>query len=152
MQSFFKTLNFEKQFFYKPPSDLYQEFSNAYAYYKQATLSNTTPDRQELLKEARAAWKQIKKQDEIIIREKIQTYFATLPRLIQFHHSLLISAPVAVSTSASASASTSTETSLQISNKTNIIPNNAIGQQNAIAKIKETTQQLHEYEQSYLHI
>src|SRR6266516_3975211 len=123
MQSFLTSPNFNKNFFYKKPIDLYQEFSNAYAYYKQATHSNTSPNRQELLREARAAWKQIKSQDKAIIREQIKTYFTTLPHIIRSYQSLVVSAPIA-----SESAFSVTETSSWISNKTNIVAKNAIRQ------------------------
>ncbi|CAG8608906.1 4545_t:CDS:2, partial [Ambispora gerdemannii] len=68
--------------------------------------SNTTPNRQELLREARAAWKQIKNKDETIIPP--------------------------------------------IANSNNV--STLLGQKNAIVKVKETTQQLYEYEQSYLYM
>jgi len=51
MQSFLKTLNFSKDFFYKLPQDLYQKFYNAYAYYKQAMLCDPKLNRQKLMQE-----------------------------------------------------------------------------------------------------
>ncbi|CAG8834561.1 38678_t:CDS:2 [Gigaspora margarita] len=74
MQSFLRLSNFDKHFFYKPLSDLYQEFANTYAYYKQATLCNPIPNKQKLLNEAQTAWKEIKNENEAVIHEKIQSY------------------------------------------------------------------------------
>ncbi|CAG8807768.1 38067_t:CDS:2 [Gigaspora margarita] len=74
--------NFDKHFFYKPPSDLYQEFANTYAYYKQATLCNPTLNKQNLLNKAQTVWKEIKNKNEAVIREKIQSYLTTAPSTI----------------------------------------------------------------------
>ncbi len=57
----------------------------------------------------------------------------------------MVSAPIA-----SKSAFSVTETSSWISNETNIVAKNAIGQNNIITKIKEASQQLYEYERSYI--
>jgi hypothetical protein len=51
MQSFLKIPSFSKIFFYKQPQDKYQEFCNAYAYYKQAILCNPKPNRQKIMQE-----------------------------------------------------------------------------------------------------
>ena len=55
MQSFLKAPNFNKNFFYKQPQDKYQEFCNAYAYYKQAILCDPKPIRQRIMQECVAA-------------------------------------------------------------------------------------------------
>lgn len=152
MQSFLKTPNFDTHLFYKSPTDLYQEFSNAYAYYKQATLCNPNPNKQQLLSEAREAWKQIKNENTNIIREKIKSYLSTVPSTIRSYHRLMVNSNSnSTSTSTFASPSASTVTSLQQFD-INTVAKNAVGQHNAIAKIKNATQQISEYEQALVHL
>ncbi len=71
MQSFLKAPNFSKNFFYKQPQDKYQEFCNAYAYYKQAILCDPKPNRQRIMQECITAWKEVKKNDTAFIESKI---------------------------------------------------------------------------------
>ncbi|CAB4425447.1 unnamed protein product [Rhizophagus irregularis] len=51
MQSFLKAPNFSKTFFYKQPQNKYQDFCNAYAYYKQVILCDPNPNRERLSQE-----------------------------------------------------------------------------------------------------
>ena len=79
MQSFLKTLNFSKEFFYKPSQDLYQEFCNTYAYYKQAILCDPKPNHQKLIQECINIWKENKKHDTAFIKDIIREYYETVP-------------------------------------------------------------------------
>ncbi|CAG8516124.1 2174_t:CDS:2 [Scutellospora calospora] len=141
MQSFLKTPNFDTHFFYKSPSDLYQEFSNTYAYYKQAIHCNPTPNKQKLLIETCAAWKKIRNENKTFIRKKIQLYLTIVPHTIRSYNSLI--------NSNSTSISVLVRTSEQLSNNISITAKNAVRQNDAITKIKEATQQISEYEQVF---
>src|SRR5260363_113898 len=90
MQSFLMTPNFSKTFFYKEPQDLYQTFCNTYAYYKQASYCNPTPNHQKLFQECNLTWKQIKHKDKTLIKENICRYFNTIPSYIRSHQSNFI--------------------------------------------------------------
>ncbi|CAG8502718.1 14575_t:CDS:2 [Dentiscutata heterogama] len=87
MQSFLSMPNFNKTFFFKEPQTLYEKFSNAFAYYKQVSLCNSHPNRQQLMKDCNLAWKQIKKENKIVIDEKIRSYFNSIPSHIYCHQS-----------------------------------------------------------------
>ncbi|CAG8688942.1 9617_t:CDS:2, partial [Cetraspora pellucida] len=100
------------------------EFSNAYTYYKQATLCNLNPNKQQLL----------------------------MPSTIRSYHRLMVNSNSnSTSTFTFASPSASTVTSLQQFN-INTIAKNTVGQHNAIAKIKNTTQQISEHKQALVHL
>ncbi|CAG8531190.1 7793_t:CDS:2 [Dentiscutata erythropus] len=71
MQSFLSTPNFNKTFFYKEPQTLYKQFCNAFAYYKQVSLCNLNPNRQQLIKDCNFAWKQIKKEEEELSKNAV---------------------------------------------------------------------------------
>src|SRR5438128_4969822 len=101
MQSFLSTPNFDEVFFYKKPLNLYQEFCNAFAYYKQAILCDPTPNRQKLANECLEAWKQVKHHDKPLIYEKIHEYFDTVPSLTRSHQSFFQRNNVARSSRAS---------------------------------------------------
>src|SRR3954469_15588477 len=75
MQSFLKLPHFNKNFFYKQPQDRYQEFCNAYAYYKQATLCDPKLNRQKLIEDCLIVWKEVKKNDATLIENKIREYY-----------------------------------------------------------------------------
>jgi hypothetical protein len=83
MQSFLKIPSFSKNFFYKQPQDKYQEFCNAYAYYKQVILCNPKPNRQKIMQECIVAWKKVKKHDTAFIDNKIREYYNTTPSTIR---------------------------------------------------------------------
>jgi len=85
MQSFLKAPNFDKKFFFKQPQNKYQEFCNAYAYYKQATLCDLKPNREKLLQECAVVWKDIKKHDSDFIENKIQEYHDIIPSTVRSH-------------------------------------------------------------------
>ncbi|PKY58363.1 hypothetical protein RhiirA4_480213, partial [Rhizophagus irregularis] len=91
MQSFLKLPKFNKTFFYNEPQDKYQEFCNAYAYYKQAELCNSKPNRQKLLQECITAWKEVRKQDTSFIENKIHEYYNTIPPTIHSHQNFFLS-------------------------------------------------------------
>ncbi|CAG8841380.1 33042_t:CDS:2, partial [Gigaspora margarita] len=90
MQSFLRLSNFDKHFFYKPLSDLYQEFANAYTYYKQVTLCNPTPNKQKLLNKAQTAWKEIKNENEAVIYKKIQSYLTMASSTIHIQCNFIV--------------------------------------------------------------
>ena len=90
MQSFLKAPNFSKNFFYKQPQDKYQEFCNAYAYYKQAILCDPKPNRQRIMQECITAWKEVKKNDTAFIESKIREYYDTTPSTIRSHQSIFM--------------------------------------------------------------
>src|SRR5688572_28926602 len=91
MQSFLKAPNFNKNFFYKQPQNKYQEFCNAYAYYKQATLCDPKPNREKLLQECATVWKVIKKNDNDFIENKICEYYNTIPTTVRSHQRIFMS-------------------------------------------------------------
>ncbi|CAG8770970.1 8402_t:CDS:2, partial [Gigaspora margarita] len=66
------------------------EFTNAYAYYKQVTLCNPIPNKQKLLSEAQTAWKEIKNENEAVIREKIQSYLTTVSSTIRTQRNFIV--------------------------------------------------------------
>src|SRR6185369_1137780 len=95
MHSYFKIPNFNKNFFYKQPQDKYQEFCNAYAYYKQAVLCDPKLNRQKLMQEYIDTWKEVKKHDAAFIENKIREYYSIIPPLFILikdflHHIVLL--------------------------------------------------------------
>ncbi|CAG8672204.1 16126_t:CDS:2, partial [Racocetra fulgida] len=130
MQSFLKAPKFDKQFFYKPPTDLYQEFCNAYAYSEQAAHCNIIPNKQKVEKNSG--------QNETIIREKIQAYLATEPYIIRSYQRIMRPPPTNFVQTSSISMPSSLRTSINKS----ITAKNARAQNDAIEKIKEATQQI----------
>jgi hypothetical protein len=91
MQSFLKAPNFNKKFFYKQSQNKYQEFCNAYAYYKQATLCDSQLNRQKLSEECTTVWKEIKKNDAAFIDNKIYEYYETIPSTVRSHQRIFMS-------------------------------------------------------------
>ncbi|CAG8511782.1 5574_t:CDS:2 [Racocetra fulgida] len=138
MQSFLKAPKFDKQFFYKPPTDLYQEFCNAYAYSEQAAHCNIVPNKQKLLSDARTEWKKIREQNETIIHKKIQAYLATKPHIICSYQRIMRPPP----TNSVQTSSISMLSSLRTSINKSITAKNARAQNDTIEKIKEATQQI----------
>src|SRR5438874_689679 len=94
MQSFLKTPHFNKELFYKPSQNIYQEFCNAYAYYKQATLCDPNPNRQKLMQECVNIWKQNKKHDTAFIKDIIREYYETIPSTLRSYQRLFTSRDV----------------------------------------------------------
>jgi len=85
MQSYFKIPNFDKNFFYKQPQDKYQEFCNAYVYYKQVVLCDPKINHQKLMQECITTWKEVKKHDTTFIENKIHEYYNTILSTIRSH-------------------------------------------------------------------
>jgi hypothetical protein len=108
MQNFLKTPNFIKDFFYKQPRDLYQEFCNAYAYYKQATLCDPKPNRQKLMEECTNNWKRNKHHDATFIKNKISKYYETIPSTVRSYQRLFVSHDNISSSHVSTTSTTST--------------------------------------------
>ncbi|GET59353.1 hypothetical protein GLOIN_2v1870260 [Rhizophagus irregularis DAOM 181602=DAOM 197198] len=69
----------------------YQEFCNAYAYYKQAVHCNSKPNRQKLLQECITAWKEVRKQDISFIENKIHEYYNTITPTIHSYQNFFLS-------------------------------------------------------------
>ena len=149
MQSFLTAPKFNKVFFYKEPQDLYQEFCNAFAYYKQAVLCDPKPNRQKLMQECVAAWKQAKHQDKSLIYDKINEYFNTVSSHTRFHQSFFIRHNVANSNSSRIPLLSSPPTLRNTSSSQQILPKNAVAQRTAMEKIETATKNLLEYERMY---
>ena len=149
MQSFLTAPKFNKVFFYKEPQDLYQEFCNAFAYYKQAVLCDPKPNRQKLMQECVAAWKQAKHQDKSLIYDKINEYFNTVSSHTRSHQSFFIRHNVANSNSSRIPLLSSPPTLRNTSSSQQILPKNAVAQRTAMEKIETATKNLLEYERMY---
>ncbi|CAB4436549.1 unnamed protein product [Rhizophagus irregularis] len=70
--------------------DKYQEFCNVYAYYKQAELCNSKPNRQKLLQKCITAWKEVRKQNTSFIENKIHEYYNTIPLTIHSYQNFFL--------------------------------------------------------------
>src|SRR6266542_2584603 len=147
LQIFLKALNFSKNFFYKQPQDKYQEFCNAYEYYKKAILCDHKQNRQRIMQECITAWKEVKKNDTTFIENKIREYYDTTPSTICSHQSIFM-------TRNSTNSSYQTSTSKYIStprqfigfiDTTTIIPN-AKSQHIAAEKINLAAKNVAEYQ------
>src|SRR4051794_26397815 len=151
MQSFLKIPHFNKNFFYSQPQDKYQEFCNAYAYYKQAVLCDPKPNRQKLLQECIIAWKEVKKQDADFIENKIHEYCSTIPPTIRSHQRFFLShhTPIISTPNPTPTLTSQHLTSRQIVGfvDTLTIRNNAKSQQNVAEKINLATKNLAECQQ-----
>ncbi|CAG8795267.1 24741_t:CDS:1, partial [Gigaspora rosea] len=128
------------------PQDLYQMFCNAYAYYKQASHYNPTPNHQKLFQECNLTWKQIKYEHKALIKEKIREYFNTIPSHIHFHQSNFI--PNRANNSNSISTFLSFKINTQPQHNVEV-PKNAVSQRDAIEKIEEANKKISEYERMY---
>ena len=150
MQSFLKLPNFNKNFFYNQPQDKYQEFCNAYAYYKQAVHCNPKLNRQKLLQECITAWKEIKKQNTTFIENKINEYYNTIPPTIHSHQTFFLSHRTLNTPTTPTSEHTPTPEHTTTPKQfiwavdTTTIRNNAKSQQNAAEKINLATKNLAE--------
>ncbi|CAG8805359.1 20078_t:CDS:2, partial [Dentiscutata erythropus] len=130
------------------PQTLYEKFSNAFAYYKQVSLCNPHPNRQQLMKDCNLAWKQIKKENKTVIDEKIHSYFNSIPSHVYCHQSKFTSRNMNNSGSSSLPNNISViHTSLQCEDE---LPKNAVSQRDAFQKITAVTKKISEYEQMYL--
>lgn len=146
MQSFLKTPNFSKDFFYNPPQDLYQEFCNAYAYYKQATLCDPKPNRQKLMQECIIIWKENKKHDAAFIKDKIREYYETIPSTLRSYQRLFVSRDMATSSNQTRYTRHTSTLSVGLIDTTTI-PKNAVSQYNATEQINLATKSISEYQQ-----
>src|ERR1051325_8626542 len=153
MQSFLKIPNFNKNFFYSKPEDKYQEFCNAYAYYKQVILCDPKPTRQKLWQECITAWKEVKKQDTAFIENKINEYYNTIPSTIRSHqrfflphHTPTISTPPTQKHTPILQHTTALRPIVGLIDTTTI-QNNAKSQQNAAEKINLAIKNLAECQQ-----
>jgi hypothetical protein len=148
MQSFLKAPNFDRKFFFKQPQNKYQEFCNAYAYYKQASLCDPNPNREKLLQECATVWKDIKKHDSDFIENKIHEYYDTIPTTVRSHQRIFMSRNMTSSfhhTSAPIS-TPSAQRQYKEYIDTTAIPKNATSQRNAAEKINSAIKRLSEYE------
>ncbi|CAG8721055.1 20876_t:CDS:1, partial [Gigaspora rosea] len=53
------------------------------------TLCTLTPNKKKLLSDARAAWKEIRKQNKTVIHEKIRAYLATEPHITRSYQRIM---------------------------------------------------------------
>ncbi|CAB4483266.1 unnamed protein product [Rhizophagus irregularis] len=133
MQSFLKAPNFSKTFFYKQPQNKYQEFCNAYAYYKQATLCDPKLNREKLSQECASEWKDVKKHDNVFIESKICEYYKTIPTTVRSHQQILMSRNATPSSHHTPTPSTSKQYKEYIDITS--LPKNAKSQYDAAVKI-----------------
>ncbi|RIB24911.1 hypothetical protein C2G38_2167286 [Gigaspora rosea] len=78
---FFSTPNFNKKYIYKDPQNIFYKFTNAFAYYKMASLGSPTLDKKALYEECNKEWKVVKKHPKKEIENKISRYLNTLVQL-----------------------------------------------------------------------
>ncbi|PKY35799.1 hypothetical protein RhiirB3_533316, partial [Rhizophagus irregularis] len=90
----------------------YQEFCNAYAYYKQAVHCNSKPNRQKLLQECITAWKEVRKQDISFIENKIHEYYNTITPTIHSYQNFFLSHRTPTASTATATPTTQKHTSI----------------------------------------
>ncbi|CAB4477164.1 unnamed protein product [Rhizophagus irregularis] len=145
MQSFLKAPNFSKTFFYKQPQNKYQEFCNAYAYYKQATLCDPKLNREKLSQECASEWKDVKKHDNVFIESKICEYYETIPTTIRSHQQILMSCNATPSSHHTPTPSTSKQYKEYIDITS--LPKNAKSQYDAAVKINSAMKKISECEQ-----
>ncbi|CAG8772710.1 17429_t:CDS:2, partial [Rhizophagus irregularis] len=99
----------------------YQEFCNAYAYYKQAVLCNSKPNRQKLMQECITAWKEVREQNTSFIENKINEYYNTIPPTIHSHQNFFLSHPIKNISECQQMVEITTDESLKVTLKTKII-------------------------------
>ncbi|CAB4464998.1 unnamed protein product [Rhizophagus irregularis] len=145
MQSFLKAPNFSKTFFYKQPQNKYQEFCNAYAYYKQATLCDPKLNREKLSQECASEWKDVKKHDNVFIESKICEYYETIPTTVRSHQQILMSRNATPSSHHTPTPSTSKQYKEYIDITS--LPKNAKSQYDAAVKINSAMKKISECEQ-----
>ncbi|RGB32786.1 hypothetical protein C1646_762500 [Rhizophagus diaphanus] len=145
--------------FFEYSSNKYQEFCNAYAYYKQVVLCNSKPNRQKLMQECITAWKEVREQNTSFIENKINEYYNTIPPTIHSHQKFFLSHHTPRTPTASTSTPTPPKhtsipqritTSRPIINEfidTTTIPTNARSQQNAANKINSALKNISECQQ-----
>ncbi|CAG8851821.1 25205_t:CDS:1, partial [Gigaspora margarita] len=93
--------------------------------------------------------KEIKNENKAVIREKIQSYLTTALSTICTQHNFIVYTSFnRVSTSTVASSSSISSVILLQLDNSDAIAKNAVGQQDTIAKIKEATQRILEYQQA----
>ncbi|CAG8628421.1 23584_t:CDS:1, partial [Gigaspora rosea] len=146
MQSFLSAPNFNKTFFFKEPQTLYKKYCNAFAYYKQVSICNPQPNRQQLMKNCNLAWKQIKKENKTVIDEKIRFYFNSFPSHV-YCHQLALTTSNSGSSSVPNNASLIRASSQRCEEELEELPRNAISQRDACQKIKLAVKKISEYEQ-----
>jgi len=74
MQMFLSTPKFNKQYVYKNPKNTYQEFVNAFAFYKMTSTGSPRPDKETICQESNEEWSLIKKYPKETIEDKICEY------------------------------------------------------------------------------
>src|SRR5260363_362973 len=84
MQKFLKTPTFDKKYIFKNPSNLYENFCNAYAYYMAVSMRNPSPKKQDIFTKAQEEWKVVKNLDKTIIENQINNYLQTPLQLLPY--------------------------------------------------------------------
>src|SRR5437764_740911 len=77
MQTFLKTLKYDKKYIFKNPSNLYETFCNAYIYYIMVSTRNPFPKTRNVFLQAQEEWKTIKNLNKKNIEQKINDYLQT---------------------------------------------------------------------------
>ena len=144
MQSFLSASKFNKTLFFINPTNLYQEYCNAYAYQYMVKKGIIAPDKQIVLQEARISWKTIKVQDQDTILQQIQEYLASQPRVIYNHHAIF-----SINSAKSSNNHSYIAESRSIFTKTPNLPPNALGQRHATKIIQECQERLTENQVLY---
>ena len=144
MQSFLSAPKFNKTLFFINPTNLYQEYCNAYAYQYMVKKGIIAPDKQIVLQEARISWKTIKVQDQDTILQQIQEYLASQPRVI-YNHCAIFS----INSAKSSNNHSYIAESRSIFAKTPNLPPNALGQRHATKIIQECQERLTENQVLY---
>ena len=76
-QTYFASPKFNKKLIYDPPTNKYQEFTNAYAYSIMVKTGSTTPNRAIICREVATEWKNIKSKSDTEIDNMIKEYMIT---------------------------------------------------------------------------
>ncbi|CAG8805213.1 6126_t:CDS:2, partial [Cetraspora pellucida] len=81
---FLGTPKFNKKLIFKNPSNLYENFCNAYAYYLAISIGTPSSKKQDIFIKAQEGWKTIRNLNEETIQNKINNYLQTPLKPIQY--------------------------------------------------------------------
>ena len=77
MQTFLSVPKFDKQYIYKKPQNIFEEFTNAFAFHKMASTGIPFPSKKGLCEESNKKWNVVKKCSKEEIKDKIREYLNT---------------------------------------------------------------------------
>ncbi|CAG8792105.1 17125_t:CDS:1, partial [Dentiscutata erythropus] len=148
-QSFLSMPNFSKTYLYITPKNLYQEFCNAFAFFKMVKACNPNMNRQDSIDAANTEWRLCRTESETTIRDQIKQYLAASPPIMRTANFFL--PPGSYSSNLSNSLNTnsisnSAISSLPSTNEGHILAPNASSQRQALTLIKEAETKVNEYE------